>query len=75
MDQETMRNLRLDRRLLQRRGWVSPKELEEALEALPDVSGKIAPPAEEPRPAEAGASGAGEERTAPAGPEASPTGS
>ena len=48
MDRETISKLRLDRRLIQRRGWVSPEELEQALEALPDVSNKIAPKEEEP---------------------------
>jgi hypothetical protein len=40
MTRESMENLRLDRRLLRRRGWISPKELEAALEALPDVAQK-----------------------------------
>jgi hypothetical protein len=35
-----IRNLRLDRRLLSRRDWISPQELEEALQALPDAAGK-----------------------------------
>lgn len=48
MDQETMRNLRLDRRLLGRRSWISEPELAAELESLPDVSDKIAPPASEP---------------------------
>lgn len=38
-----LRKLRLDRRLLDRRGWISPQELTSELAALPDVSGKIAP--------------------------------
>jgi hypothetical protein len=37
---------RLDRRLLRRRNWVSPKQLAKELEALPDVSEKIRPPEE-----------------------------
>ena len=36
--------LKLDRRLLRRRGWIDPAELERELEALPDVSDKIQPP-------------------------------
>jgi hypothetical protein len=38
-----LRKLRLDRRLLDRRGWISPQELERELAALPDVSAKVAP--------------------------------
>ena len=34
---------RLDRRLLRRRNWVTPKQLAKELEALPDVSEKIRP--------------------------------
>lgn len=34
------RNLRLDRRLTSRRGWIPPEELEHELEALPDVADK-----------------------------------
>lgn len=34
------RNLRLDRRFLRRRGWISSEDLERELEALPDVAGK-----------------------------------
>lgn len=43
MDRESMKRLRLDRRLIRRRGWVSKEELERELTALPDVSHKIAP--------------------------------
>jgi hypothetical protein len=35
-----MRDLRLDRRLQRRRGWISAQDLEEALESLPDVAAK-----------------------------------
>lgn len=56
MDQETMRNLRLDRRLLRRPGWISPQELDAELAGLPDVSDKIAP-AEAPASAGEGESG------------------
>ncbi len=43
MDQKSMQRLRLDRRLIRRRGWVSEEDLERELTALPDVSDKIAP--------------------------------
>jgi len=56
MDQKAMQQFRLDRRLIRRRGWIGREELARAVEALPDVSDKIAPreeeapdsPAEEP---------------------------
>ena len=35
-----IRDLRLDRRLNRRRGWISAQELDEALGALPDVAAK-----------------------------------
>ncbi len=38
-----MKKLRLDRRLLNRRGWISPDESEREIAALPDVSDKIDP--------------------------------
>jgi hypothetical protein len=47
MDQKAMQQFRLDRRLTPRRGWIGREELERALEALPDVSEKIAPREEE----------------------------
>jgi len=40
MVHESMSNLRFDRRLLARRGWISPDELERVLQELPDVSAK-----------------------------------
>ena len=43
MERESMRRLRLDRRLIRRRGWLSEEDLERELAALPDVSHKIAP--------------------------------
>ena len=43
MDRETISKLRLDKRLIQRRGWISPDDLERELEALPDTSEKVAP--------------------------------
>jgi hypothetical protein len=59
MDRESMVRLRLDRRLIRRRGWIAPEELAKELEKLPDVSGKIAPqePAAEGPARPAGASG------------------
>jgi hypothetical protein len=47
MNREATEKLKLDRRLLNRRGWASKAELEAALASLPDVSHKIAPPEEE----------------------------
>ncbi len=47
MVHDSLRNLRLDRRLLHRRGWLSEQEQERELAALPDVSEKIAPPEQE----------------------------
>lgn len=46
MHRETISKLRLDKRLIRRRGWISPDDLERELEALPDVSDKIAQPEE-----------------------------
>jgi len=49
MDRESRERLRLDRRLIRRRGHLSPEELAKELAALPDVAHKAAPqPAEEP---------------------------
>jgi hypothetical protein len=48
MDRESTQRLRLDRRLIRRRGWLSEEELERELAALPDVSHKIAPVGGEP---------------------------
>jgi hypothetical protein len=42
MDRKSTEKLRLDRRLSGRKNWVSPKEIEQEVEALPDVSHKIA---------------------------------
>jgi hypothetical protein len=47
MDQKAMQQFHLDRRLISRRGWIGREELARALEALPDVSEKIAPREEE----------------------------
>ena len=35
-----IRDLRLDRRMQHRRGWISAQDMEEALTALPDVAEK-----------------------------------
>ena len=51
MIEPALRKLRLDRRLLDRRGWISPEELERELAALPDVADKFAP-VDEPDPPE-----------------------
>jgi hypothetical protein len=51
MLQDAIRVLKLDRRLVHRRGWIGAKELAEALAELPDVEAKAAeppPPLEEP---------------------------
>lgn len=42
MDRKSIEQLRLDRRLVRRRNWISQDELAKELEALPDVSHKIA---------------------------------
>lgn len=41
MDNRSRDQMRMDRRLLDRPGWISPAELESQLAALPDVVGKI----------------------------------
>jgi hypothetical protein len=48
MLQDSIRSLKLDRRLRNRRGWVSEEELGRALEQLPDVKEKAAEPAPPP---------------------------
>lgn len=42
MDRRSTARLKLDRRLIRRRGWISKEELERELADLPDVSAKIA---------------------------------
>ena len=44
MNRDSIRMLKTDRRLIHRRGWISKTELQKQLDALPDVSDKIAPP-------------------------------
>jgi hypothetical protein len=67
MNREATEKLRLDRRLIQRRGWISNEEREKCLEELPDVSHKIAPPEDE-QPGESGSEAAGEAGGDPATP-------
>ena len=43
MNRDSTRKLKTDRRLIHRRGWISKTELQKQLDALPDVSDKIAP--------------------------------
>jgi hypothetical protein len=52
MLQDAIRSLKLDRRLRNRRGWVSEEELARSLADLPDVKDKAAEPAPPP-PADA----------------------
>ena len=54
MNRKTLQDLRLDRRLLRRRGGITGEALERELAALPDVSDKIAPPEPEPEPPASG---------------------
>jgi len=51
MDRKSVEKLRLDRRLASRRGWIAADELARELEALPDVSDKVAEPEPEPESA------------------------
>lgn len=64
MIEPALRKLRLDRRLLDRRGWIDQTELARELAALPDVAAKIAPREELEKNAGAspGADGSGEAR-------------
>jgi hypothetical protein len=41
---DALRKLRLDRRLMERRGWIPRPSSERALAELPDVESKAAPP-------------------------------
>ena len=41
MDRNSLKQLRLDQRLTDRRAWISKKELAVELEKLPDVSDKM----------------------------------
>ena len=48
MDPKSIERLKLDRRLVRRKNWISKDELEKELEALPDVSHKVATEEDEP---------------------------
>ena len=62
MDVESTDKLKLDLRLIRRRGWISQADLERALEALPDVASK----ATRPKPAGSeGDAGSGSAAEAP----------
>jgi len=50
MNRESMKKLRLDRRLAGRNNWISPADLEKERNALPDVSDKVAEAKEEAAP-------------------------
>ncbi len=43
MDLKSLDRLKLDRRLIRRRNWISSDELRRKLDALPDVADKAAP--------------------------------
>lgn len=47
---ESLRDLRTDRRMLERRGWITRQELAATLAELPDVADKVAPQEEPPAP-------------------------
>ena len=43
VDRKSLEWLKLDRRLIRRRNWISSKDLRRELDALPDVADKAAP--------------------------------
>ena len=43
MDRNSLERLKLDRRLIRRRNWISSDELRKKLDSLPDVADKAAP--------------------------------
>ena len=45
---EALRDLKVDRRMLERRGWITRQELAAAFAALPDSADKVAPQEETP---------------------------
>jgi len=47
---EALRDLRTDRRMLDRRGWITRQELATTLAELPDSADKVAPQEESPAP-------------------------
>jgi len=61
MDRRSLENMKLDRRLIKREGWISEEELQRQLEALPDVADKVASDDEEA--SDEGAESAGSEST------------
>jgi hypothetical protein len=50
MDRKSIEQLRMDRRLIGRKNWTAPKDFEREVEALPDVSHKIAEVGEQSDP-------------------------
>jgi hypothetical protein len=48
MNRDSMKALRFDRRMLQRRGWISQEELEQQLSSLPDAADKVKAGEDEP---------------------------
>ena len=52
MKRRSLENLRTDRRLAGRGGWISRADLDRETEDLPDASGKIAEEEPEPNPGE-----------------------
>ena len=42
MDRKSIDQMKFDRRLVRRKDWITRDELEKRLEALPDVSDKVA---------------------------------
>lgn len=71
MDNESIEKLRFDSRLVQRRGWVTPEQLQQELESLPDVSDKIRVVEEEPEAPAPEPAGSGVDRGLPGGGDAS----
>lgn len=55
MDRRSLERLRLDRRLIRRRGWISKQELSAELESLPDAADKVTTLGEAADRAKAGA--------------------
>ena len=56
MDNRSKDLMRMDRRLLERPGWITPEELERELAELPDVSDKIDTRESDPSGEESGTS-------------------
>lgn len=51
MNRNALAQLRLDRRLIRRRGWIDSEELERELAALPDAAAKVSTQPAGERPA------------------------